>query len=315
MSAETLLAVDNLIRAITKHSNPLYEEKSEAPVGLSKEEFQTLKEQVRELVTTKQCAPILVRLAWHDSGTYCKNSKSGGSRGCMRFKEGESTHGANAGLHIARELVAPLQKLYCDTNKISIADLWCFIATYAIEVSGGPSIPFQFGRGDAKGHEDSVPDGRLPDATKKMDHLRDVFYRMGFNDREIVALSGAHTLGRCHSDRSGFNGPWTEDPLTFDNQYYVDLLNKNWTEMKCPDTNNPQFKSDVADKSICPNLKNNESYCMMLISDLALLEQNNTKAVVEEYAKSQDVFFKDFAKAWQRLVELGYSQQQLYSLE
>jgi cytochrome c peroxidase len=29
---------------------------------------------------------------------------------------------------------------------------------------------------------------------------------MGFNDQEIVALSGAHALGRCHSDRSGFKG-------------------------------------------------------------------------------------------------------------
>lgn len=26
-------------------------------------------------------------------------------------------------------------------------------------------------------------------------HLRKVFYRMGLNDEEIVALSGAHTLG------------------------------------------------------------------------------------------------------------------------
>lgn len=26
---------------------------------------------------------------------------------------------------------------------------------------------------------------------------------MGFNDREIVALSGAHTLGRAHKNRSG----------------------------------------------------------------------------------------------------------------
>ena len=34
-------------------------------------------------------------------------------------------------------------------------------------------------------------------------------FRMGFNDQEIVALSGAHTLGRCHADRSGFVGPWT----------------------------------------------------------------------------------------------------------
>ena len=30
---------------------------------------------------------------------------------------------------------------------------------------------------------------------------------MGFNDQDIVALSGAHALGRCHRDRSGFEGP------------------------------------------------------------------------------------------------------------
>ena len=40
---------------------------------------------------------------------------------------------------------------------------------------------------------------------------------MGFNDRDIVALSGAHTLGRCHLQRSGFDGPWTRNPLKFDN--------------------------------------------------------------------------------------------------
>lgn len=30
-------------------------------------------------------------------------------------------------------------------------------------------------------------------------HVRDIFGRMGFNDREIVALLGAHALGRCHT--------------------------------------------------------------------------------------------------------------------
>lgn len=39
---------------------------------------------------------------------------------------------------------------------------------------------------------------QLPDASQGAEHLREVFYRMGFNDREIVALSGGHTLGRCH---------------------------------------------------------------------------------------------------------------------
>lgn len=40
-------------------------------------------------------------------------------------------------------------------------------------------------------------------------HVRDIFYRMGFNDQEIVALLGAHTLGRCYTDRSGYEGPWS----------------------------------------------------------------------------------------------------------
>ena len=41
------------------------------------------------------------------------------------------------------------------------------------------------------------------------EHLRHVFYRQGFNDQEIVALSGAHTIGRAFPNRSGFGVPCT----------------------------------------------------------------------------------------------------------
>lgn len=74
----------------------------------------------------------------------------------------------------------------------------------------GPTIPWQPGRTDADSGGACPPDGRLPDASLGAAHIRDVFGRMGFNDREMVALSGAHTLGRCHADRSGFVG----GPLT-----------------------------------------------------------------------------------------------------
>jgi len=70
---------------------------------------------------------------------------------------------------------------------------------------GGPIIPFRPGRGD-KDLSACTPDGRLPDGSKGSRHIRDIFYRMGFNDQEIVALCGAHALGRCHADRSGFKG-------------------------------------------------------------------------------------------------------------
>jgi cytochrome c peroxidase len=47
---------------------------------------------------------------------------------------------------------------------------------------------------------------RLPDGALGADHIREIFGRMGFSDQEIVALSGAHNMGRCHADRSGFDG-------------------------------------------------------------------------------------------------------------
>jgi cytochrome c peroxidase len=69
----------------------------------------------------------------------------------------------------------------------------------------GPIIPWRPGRAD-RDVSYCTPDGRLPDASKGSDHLRNIFYRMDFDDREIVALSGAHALGRCHPDRSGYEG-------------------------------------------------------------------------------------------------------------
>ena len=80
-----------------------------------------------------------------------------------------------------------------------------------------------------------TPDGRLPDADvgdgpgpKERDHLRAIFNRMGFNDQEIVALSGAHALGRCHADASGYVGPWSGTPLLFNNSYFVLLKGLKW---------------------------------------------------------------------------------------
>lgn len=53
--------------------------------------------------------PVLVRLAWHASGTYDKETGTGGSNGAtMRFAP-EGDHGANAGLKIARDFLEPVK--------------------------------------------------------------------------------------------------------------------------------------------------------------------------------------------------------------
>eukprot|EP01099_Mayorella_cantabrigiensis_P000316 TRINITY_DN1148_c0_g1_i1.p1 TRINITY_DN1148_c0_g1~~TRINITY_DN1148_c0_g1_i1.p1 ORF type:complete len:303 (-),score=63.58 TRINITY_DN1148_c0_g1_i1:69-977(-) len=251
--------------------------------------FRALRQEVASLVRAKGCGPILVRLSWHDAGTFCKNTSSGGPRGCMFFrgKEGEFSHAANAGLHIAQDLLQPIKQKY---PTISHSDFWAFAAGVAIEEMGGPKIPFRPGRVDAKEVTESAPEGRLPDGDKGADHLREIFYRQGFNDQEIVALSGAHTVGRCHPDRSGFEGPWTREPLKFDNTYYVDLLHKKWTLSKSS-TGLPQYTDGEGH--------------MMLIADMALVEDPTFKVYTEKYAHSQNLFFEDFKKVFQKLQENG----------
>lgn len=95
----------------------------------------------------------------------------------------------------------------------------------------GPTIAWRPGRSD-RDVAFCTPDGRLPDGAKDQNHIRAIFSRMGFNDQEMVALSGAHALGRCHTDRSGFDGPWTFSPTVFSNDYFTLLLNEKWNPRK-----------------------------------------------------------------------------------
>jgi cytochrome c peroxidase len=56
--------------------------------------------------------PVLVRLAWHASGTYDKETGTGGSNGAtMRFAP-EADHGANAGLKAARDFLEPVKGMW-----------------------------------------------------------------------------------------------------------------------------------------------------------------------------------------------------------
>ena len=51
----------------------------------------------------------------------------------------------------------------------------------------GPKIPWRPGRIDGFAAQ-VTPDGRLPDATKGADHLRSIFYRMGYVNIQFESL-------------------------------------------------------------------------------------------------------------------------------
>jgi len=231
--------------------------------------------------------PVFIRLAWHAAGTFDKKDGSGGSNGATMRYLGESGYGANAGLATARER---LEKVKSKHPGISYADLWTLAGCVAIESMGGPKIDWRAGRSDNAGPQSPVPDGRLPDASQGQRHIRDIFYRMGFNDQEIVALVGAHAVGRCHTDRSGYDGPWTNSPTVFSNDFYVQLLKRKWSERKW---NGPKQYEDESKK------------LMMLPGDLALVQDPEFKKWVEKYAEDEELWHADFAKAFKKLIELG----------
>ncbi len=167
---------------------------------------------------------------------------------------------------------------------------------------GGPVIPWRPGRKDVdEKNVRPLPDGRLPGANlgspvPTNSHIRDIFGRMGFSDREIVALLGAHAVGRCHPEASGFWGPWTNAETTFSNEYYRLLLQEKWTPKKThngkPWTGPAQYEAQ-------------NGQLMMLPADLWLLEDKEFRKYVDQYAKDEKVFFADFAAAFSRLLELG----------
>ena len=97
---------------------------------------------------------------------------------------------------------------------------------------------------------------------------------MGFDDKEYVAIMGSHCLGGARKDRSGFEGTWTKEPLKFDNTYYMELLDKEST----------QLKTEV---------------------DLELIQEERFRNFVEKFATDKALFFEEFKAAFEKMSEFG----------
>jgi L-ascorbate peroxidase len=184
----------------------------------------------------------------------------------------------------------------------------------------------RYGRVDAPGPEVCSPEGNLPDGNPGPEgkyggpggtaptedatpqgHLRKIFHRMGLSDEDIVALSGAHSLGRAYKDRSGVGAeqtkftdgtckqllpdgtearykpggsPWVPNFLVFDNSYY------KVTEASA--TGKPEDPELVS-----------------LSTDKVLFTDPLFKPFAEKFRDSQDDFFASYAIAHKKLSELG----------
>ena len=211
----------------------------------------------------KKNAPGLLRLAFHDSGTFCKETKTGGVSGSITNSK-ELVREENDGLQKSADRVLDLRKML---DGVSLSDIIAVSGAVAVEICDGPVIEVGLGRVD---DFEAAPKGRLPDEGDGIEDLRKTFERMGLSLKDLVVLSGAHTLGDAREK------PFTEDRLTFNNSYFVNLTKKDLP------LSLGRFKSDEALSG------NPEAF-----------------QLVKQYAEDEQLFFKDFSDSYQKMTNLG----------
>ncbi|PIA27783.1 hypothetical protein AQUCO_07500004v1 [Aquilegia coerulea] len=193
---------------------------------------------------------------------------------------------------------------------VSCADILALAARDAVALSGGPTWDVPKGRLDGRVSK-ATETRSLPAPTFNISQLQQSFSQRGLSMKDLVALSGGHTLGfsHCSSFQSrihNFNATFDVDP-----------------------TMHPAFAASL--KSICPlhnKAKNagatmdpstaifDNTYFKLLLqgrslfsSDQSLLTTTKTKALVSKFASSQEAFADAFVKSMIKMSSLNGGQE------
>ena len=242
-------------------------------------------------------APFFVMLAWHSAASYSQLTQQGGTNGAnIRFPP-ESLWPQNRPVAPA---LRQLQQLQSGHSNISLADIITLAGVVAVEQVRGPSVPWRPGRTDSS-HSPLPPSltSRIPSPRSSPSALQRSFASLSLTPREMVAVTGAHTLGRCHRALSGYDGQWTRRPLRFSADFFRLLSSEKWRPRRWDGPlqyENVRVGADGSEEA---------GGLMMLPSDMALLARNETRVWVERYAADEQLLRKDFAAAYSKLLELG----------
>ncbi|PAN04925.1 hypothetical protein PAHAL_1G102100 [Panicum hallii] len=168
---------------------------------------------------------------------------------------------------------------------VSCADILALATREAVVALNGTTWPLLLGRRDSRTANQSQANSDLPSPGSNLDTLIAAFARKGFTATELVALSGAHTVGLAHcvnvdqSQMQRCRVPTADGlmaalddqtPERFDSAYY-DKLGKRG----------------------------------LLRSDRVLTSRPDLDAQVRSYSASEAAFFADFASAMKKMSEVG----------
>lgn len=180
---------------------------------------------------------------------------------------------------------------------VSCADILAVAARDSVVKLGGPSWTVLLGRRDSTTASLSMANSDIPAPTLNLSSLISSFSNKGFNAREMVALSGSHTIGQTRC-------------TTFRDRLYNDTnINASFaTSVKsnCPQSGGDNNISplDTTSPTIFDNFyyKNLRIQKGLLHSDQQLFNGGSTDSIVNTYSSNSATFFTDFANA---MVKMG----------
>ncbi|XLR51805.1 hypothetical protein S83_002477 [Arachis hypogaea] len=198
------------------------------------------------------------------------------------------------------ELVCP--------ETVSCADILATVARDSVVLSGGPAWEVKMGRKDSISASKEAANNNIPAPNSTVDVLLTKFQNVGLNLQDMVALSGAHTIGKARCSTFSSRLQSSSDSSDVNMQFI------QWLQQLCSgeDNTNKVAHLDLAtpatfDSQYYVNLLSGEG---LLPSDQALVNGNDhTRQIVETYVEDPSAFFDDFRYSMVKMGSLGSSTQ------
>lgn len=190
---------------------------------------------------------------------------------------------------------------------VSCADILAIAARDVVVLAGGSSFNVELGRRDGLVSTASSVAGNLPEPNFDLVQLNTMFAKHNLTQTDMVALSGAHTLGFSHCNRFAnrlysFSSSSPVDPLL--NSTYASQLMQ-----ACPQNVDPSIAVDMDpetpkafDNVYYQNLVNRKG---LFTSDQVLFDDSASQSTVNDFANNPGDFNGAFATAMRKLGRTG----------
>ncbi|KAI3503108.1 hypothetical protein L1887_31544 [Cichorium endivia] len=191
---------------------------------------------------------------------------------------------------------------------VSCTDILTLAVREAVVLSGGPYWNLAMGRRDGLTANMTLANTDIPSPFEPLDDIITKFTTKGLNLKDVVVLSGAHTIGfaQCFTFKPrlfNFSGSGGPDPL-------LDASLASNLQTVCPNRDNSDttlvpldaVTTTKFDNIYYKNLVNNSG---ILGSDQALMSDNRTAGMVINYSKFPYLFTKDFGVSMAKLSTVG----------